>query len=92
MFENVGVKRIDDAIFSLGYFSYFMIVSEYDEHLGNIPYLDYALRQSGFKRKQLISELRKILPHTHIPARLIQADQIPRTSSGKPIRKPLSDT
>ena len=90
--EKVSVKMIEDAIFGLDYFSECMVVPEYDEHMGNIPCLYYVLKQREFKRKQLISELRKILPRTYIPARFVQVGKIPRTSSGKPIRKSMSDT
>lgn len=87
--EKVSVKMIEDAIFGLDYFSECMVVAEHDEHMGNIPCLYYVLKQGEFKRKQLISELRKILPHTYIPVRFVQVDKIPRTSSGKPIRKSI---
>jgi long-chain acyl-CoA synthetase len=87
--EKVSVKMIEDAIFRLNYFAEFMVVPEYDEHMGNIACLYYVVKPGEFKRKQLISELRKILPHTHIPARFVQIDKIPRTSSGKPIRKSM---
>lgn len=89
--EKVSVKMIEDAIFGLDYISECMVVVDYNEHMGNIPCLYYVLKQKEFKRKQLISELRKILPHTHIPARFVQVNKIPRTSSGKPIRKFMSD-
>lgn len=89
--EKVSVKMIEDAIFGLGYFLELMVVPEYDEHMGNIACLYYVLGGGEFKRKELLSKLREILPHTHIPTRFVPVAKIPRTSSGKPLRKFMSD-
>ena len=86
--EKVSVKMIEDAIFGAEELTEFMVVPEYDEHLGNIPCLYYVLKDAAqFNRKLLLSKLRKILPHTHIPAKFTEVDKLPRTSSGKIIRR-----
>ena len=89
--EKVSCKMIEDAIFGIDCFADFLVTPEYDEHLGQVPCLYYVTKKDGFKRKQLLRELRKILPHTHIPACFVQVDKIPRTSSGKPIKNILSE-
>ncbi len=86
--EKVSVKMIEDALYDYGVLKDFMVVKYYDDHLGMIPFLYYVIKDGvDFKRQDLVKYLKSRLPYTHVPARMEEVKEIPRTSSGKAIRK-----
>ncbi|MES0488484.1 MAG: class I adenylate-forming enzyme family protein [Leptospirales bacterium] len=87
--EKVSVKMIEEALVGYEEFADAMVAPEYDEHMGNyIPCLYYVLKKDAtFSRKKLLGILRKRLPQNHIPTKFVELEEIPRTSSGKSIRK-----
>jgi len=88
--EKASAKVIEDAIYEYDHFEEFMIVSESCEHMGNVPVLHYVLRENdAFEITDIIKYLRKKLPSNHIPVKFHQEKKLPRTSSGKIIRKTI---
>lgn len=85
--EKVSVKMIEDAVIGLGIMKECMVVPEHDQHMGMIPCLYYVPGDSPVNLKTMVKELRLVLPANHIPVRFAEVGEIPRTSSGKPIRK-----
>ncbi len=86
--EKVSVKMIEEALYDFESLKDFMVVKYYDDHLGMIPFLYYVIKDEvDFKRQDLVKYLKSRLPHTHVPARMEEVLEIPRTSSGKAIRK-----
>lgn len=85
--EKVSAKMIEDVVIGLELFKECIVVAEYDDHMGNVPCLYYVPEKNDFSLKQLRKSLKGKLPHTHIPTRYVEVESIPRTSSGKLIRK-----
>ena len=58
---------------------------------GNFPDYEAVVPRDrdAFKASKLLRELRSVLPSTSMPSRLVAVDEIPRTGSGKAIRKQL---
>ncbi len=88
--EKVSLNLIEDAIYGVEDFKEFVLAKIYDEHIGTVPCLFYVLREGKtFSRQRLLKHLKPILPPTHLPARFVAVDHLPRTSSGKIIRSAL---
>jgi acyl-CoA synthetase (AMP-forming)/AMP-acid ligase II len=89
--EKVSVKMIEEHIYGFEGIEDFIVIPFLDKHMGMVPCLYYVPDMvSEFSRKKLLRKLRKELPPTHIPAIIKQVSQIPRTSSGKAVRKSVN--
>jgi long-chain acyl-CoA synthetase len=86
--EKVSLKMIEEAIYGFEAFKEFMVAPFDDEHMGNVPYVYYVLEKGcKFNKRTLIRHLKKLLPQTYVPSHFVEVKSIPRTGSGKAIRK-----
>ena len=86
--EKVSITMIEEAISRYQGFDDYMVVPFFDQHMGYTPCLYYVPKEGKiFSRKSFIQFMRTVLPGTHIPTRLEEVISIPRTGSGKAIRK-----
>jgi long-chain acyl-CoA synthetase len=86
--EKVSLNLIEEAVYGFDDFSEFVAAPYESEHLGSSPCLFYVLKAGKkFDRPGLLKHLKKTLPDTHIPTRFIEVTSIPRTGSGKAVRK-----
>lgn len=90
--EKVSLNMIEQAVTGYAAFKDFAAAPYTDPHMGSVPALYYVLADDAPTdwRKTLLKKLRGSLPKTHIPAHLIAVEAIPRTSSGKAVRKALA--
>lgn len=85
--EKVSVKMIEEEIYGFEAFDDFIVSSVFDEHMGNVPSVNYVLKNGAtFRKKELLKHLRKRLPANHIPVHFIEIDEIQRALSGKVLR------
>jgi len=88
--EKVSIIHVQQALQGLGRFADVAVLAAPDDILGHVPVAFVVPNdRAGFKASRLLRELRGVLPSTSLPSRLIAVDEIPRTGSGKAIRKRL---
>jgi acyl-CoA synthetase (AMP-forming)/AMP-acid ligase II len=88
--EKVSIVHVQQALQGLGRFADVAVLAAPDDILGHVPVAFVVPHdREGFKAARLLRELRAVLPSTSVPSRLIAVDEIPRTGSGKAIRKQL---
>ena len=88
--EKVSIVHVQHALQGLGRFADVAVLAAPDDILGHVPVAFVVPHdRDGFKASKLLRELRSVLPSTSMPSRLIAVDEIPRTGSGKAIRKQL---
>ncbi len=88
--EKVSIIHVQQALQGLGRFADVAVLAAPDDILGHVPVAFVVPHdREGFKASKLLRELRSVLPSTSLPSRLIAVEEIPRTGSGKAIRKQL---
>lgn len=88
--EKVSAILIQQALAGLGLFEDVAVLGVADKIIGMVPKVYYVLQEGKtFGRKGLLAELNLILPPTHIPHLFVEVDSIPRTGSGKIIKRQL---
>lgn len=90
--EKVSLNMIEQAASGFDAFTDFAAAPYADPHMGSVPAIYYVLAKDAPVdwKKTLLRKLRGSLPKTHVPAHLISVETIPRTSSGKAVRKALA--
>lgn len=90
--EKVSLKMIEDAIYGFPGIEDLLVAPKFNDLMGNVPCLYYVLKEGeDFKKKMLIKDLKSKLPSNHIPAFFVEVDSIPRSTSGKQLRKDFYD-
>lgn len=88
--EKVSIKMIESIIVDYSDFEEFMVCVSSDKVIGNIPVLYYVIKEGKqFNNSNFILFLRTRLPENHIPKKIIKVNKIPKTESGKIIRKEI---
>ena len=88
--EKVSLVHIQEALRALGLFSDVAVIAADDELLGRVPVAFVVPADPGaFERATVMRALRRALPSTSLPSRLVALSEIPRTGSGKAIRPEL---
>ena len=88
--EKVSIVHVQQALLELGRFRDVAVIAAPDEILGHVPVAFVVPREpEGFRGSRVLRELRETLPSTSLPSRIVALDEIPRTGSGKAIRKEL---
>ncbi|MBN2225331.1 MAG: acyl--CoA ligase [Deltaproteobacteria bacterium] len=88
--EKVSLNMIEEAVFGYDDFLEFAVVPYESEFMGFSPCLYYIVKKGRiFDRRRLVKHLKGVLPESHIPTRFIEVTEIPRTGSGKVIRKDI---
>jgi long-chain acyl-CoA synthetase len=88
--EKVSTLLIAEALQEMKEFSDLAVTAKSDALMGKVPIVYYVLKPDAeFNQAEIMSMLRKKLPANHIPRLFKQVDLIPRTGSGKVIRKEL---
>ena len=92
--EKVSINVIEQAITGFSAFKDFAVATYENEHMGEVPAIFYVLQENAPDdwKKQIRKQCRASLPKTHMPADMFEVEQIPRTSSGKVIRKKLKQS
>jgi long-chain acyl-CoA synthetase len=86
--EKVSIKMVEEVLYNFNDFSEFYVYSTFDNHMGCVPALRYVLKAGRtFDKAKYLKFLSSTLPSTHIPVKLEEVISIPRTDSGKIIRK-----
>ncbi|MBW1861978.1 MAG: acyl--CoA ligase [Deltaproteobacteria bacterium] len=90
--EKVSHLLISKEIAKCYDFIEFAVLPLEDELLGKVPKVFYVLsKDQVFDRKKLIKCLKSKLPPTHIPRKFARVSEIPRTGSGKIIKRELDN-
>jgi long-chain acyl-CoA synthetase len=88
--EKVSTFLIAKEVARCSEFKDFAILPVEDELLGKVSKIYYVpLDNRDLDRKALLKGLRESLPPTHIPRKFVRVSRIPRTGSGKIIRRDL---
>jgi long-chain acyl-CoA synthetase len=88
--EKVSLVHIQEALRALGMFADVAVIAADDELLGRVPVAFVVPTDpDGFQRTAVMRSLRRALPATSLPSRVVALPEIPRTGSGKPIRPEL---
>ena len=88
--EKVSIIHVQQALQGLGRFADVAVVAAPDAILGHVPVAFVVPHEpEGFKASRLLRELRGVLPSSSLPSRVIAVAAIPRTGSGKAIRREL---
>ncbi len=88
--EKVSLVHIQEALRALGLFSDVAVIAADDELLGRVPVAFVVPAEPGaFERAAVMRALRRALPSTSLPSRVVALPEIPRTGSGKPLRPEL---
>jgi acyl-CoA synthetase (AMP-forming)/AMP-acid ligase II len=88
--EKVSIIHVQQALQGLGRFADVAVLAAPDDILGHVPVAFVVPNdRDDFRPSRLLRELRSVLPSTSMPSRLVAVDEIPRTGSGKAIRKQL---
>ena len=88
--EKVSLVHIQEALRALGLFTDVAVIAADDELLGRVPVAFVVPGDpGGFERAAVMRSLRRTLPPTSLPSRVVALGEIPRTGSGKPIRPQL---
>ncbi|MGO8683668.1 MAG: class I adenylate-forming enzyme family protein [Thermoleophilia bacterium] len=88
--EKVSLVHIQEALRSLGLFADVAVIAADDELLGRVPVAFVVPNDpAGFARAAIMRLLRRTLPATSLPSRIVALAEIPRTGSGKAIRREL---
>ncbi|MGZ4199572.1 MAG: class I adenylate-forming enzyme family protein [Thermoleophilia bacterium] len=88
--EKVSLVHIQEALRALGLFADVAVIAADDELLGRVPVAFVVPSDpDGFQRTAVMRSLRRALPATSLPSRVVALLEIPRTGSGKPIRPEL---
>ena len=88
--EKVSTIHVQQGLMSLGLFRDAAVIAADDEMLGHVPVAFVVpLEPEGFKQTRVLRALKKVLPGSHLPSRVVALDEIPRTGSGKAIRGEL---
>ena len=88
--EKVSLVHIQEALRALGLFRDVAVIAADDELLGRVPVAFVVPAEPGaFERAAVMRALRRALPATSLPSRVVALAEIPRTGSGKPLRPEL---
>jgi acyl-CoA synthetase (AMP-forming)/AMP-acid ligase II len=87
--EKVSIVHVQQALQGLGRFADVAVLAAPDEILGHVPVAFVVPAEDGFKASKVLRELRTLLPGTSLPSRIVAVEVIPRTGSGKAIRREL---
>jgi len=88
--EKVSLMHIQDALRTLGLFADVAVLAADDELLGRVPVAFVVPSDPAtFERAGVMRALRRALPATSLPSRVVALAEIPRTGSGKPLRTEL---
>jgi acyl-CoA synthetase (AMP-forming)/AMP-acid ligase II len=88
--EKVSLVHIQEALRSLGLFADVAVIAADDELLGRVPVAFVVPSDpTGFERAATMRSLRRSLPAASLPSRIVALAEIPRTGSGKAIRREL---
>lgn len=86
--EKVSIKLIESVFASYPNFTECMIAVDSLKSFGKITVLYYVLKSGvDFSKGDLIGFAKDRLPLSQLPSKFIELKSIPRTASGKPIRK-----
>ena len=88
--EKVSAIQIQQALLSLDLFSDAAVISAEDEILGKVPVAFVVpIAEGPLKTTPVLRLLKKVLPASALPARIIAVEEVPRTGSGKAVRAQL---
>ena len=88
--EKVSTILIQQALSGMPEFSDCAVLPVEDQVLGRVPGVYYVpANGAGLKKRAVLKRLKQILPPNHIPVRFTPLKSIPRTGSGKIIRREL---
>jgi len=88
--EKVSAISVQQAVMSLDAVADAAVLAVDDMIMGKVPVAFVVPAEpETFKRSAVMRELKRILPATWLPSRVVQLAEIPRTGSGKPIRAEL---
>ncbi|MEW5725018.1 MAG: class I adenylate-forming enzyme family protein [Thermodesulfobacteriota bacterium] len=91
--EKVSALMIQEVLATHTDFADLAVVPIEDEVLGRVPGVYYVPgNNGGLDKRSLMRRLKTLLPANHVPSRFIPVDRIPRTGSGKVIRRELPAT
>lgn len=96
VFKSSGKKvsglMISDALMRTEFFEDVFVMAQPHAVVGHVPYVYFVPRKNvQFDRGATVRHLRKTLPADHIPQAFIEVPAIPRTGSGKVIRREMRD-
>ncbi|HMK93416.1 MAG TPA: class I adenylate-forming enzyme family protein [Thermoleophilia bacterium] len=88
--EKVSIVHIQQALRALDLFSDVAVLAVDDEILGHVPVAFVVpVEPAVFSRTKTLRALKRVLPATSMPSRLVAVAEVPRTGSGKAIRAEL---
>lgn len=89
--EKVSLIKIHQTILGSGLLQDAGVLSEENELMGKVPVAYVVPKEKDFRLKDLRIFLKKELPKNHLPYKYHVVDRIPRTGSGKIIKKKLRE-
>ncbi len=90
--EKVSTNKIKQVLLDLDLFKDVAVVAKDDMLMGKVPVACVVMKDdTSFNRMTILKALRGKIEDTHIPAKIIQLDEIPRTGSGKAIMAKLRE-
>jgi len=89
--EKVSAVLIERTLQQMGVFADVAVIGVADDYLGMAPMVFFVAGKGGFDRRAVLRELNDRLPPSHVPHRFLEVEAVPRTGSGKVVRKSLRD-
>jgi len=88
--EKVSIVHIQQALRALDLFTDVVVLAVDDEILGHVPVAFVVPGEpAAFSRTKALRALRRVLPASSMPSRIVSVTEVPRTGSGKAIRAEL---
>lgn len=89
--EKVSTVRIQQALMDMGIYEDVAVVGVQNDYMGKVPYAFVVPKGNRkIRPRTIMGELRKTLPHSHVPKHVVSMDEIPRTGAGKIQRAELT--
>jgi len=89
--EKVSTVRIQQALMDMGICEDVAVVGVQNDYLGKVPFAFIVPKgNKKIRPRTIMGELRKTLPHSHVPKHVVSMDAIPRTGAGKIQRAELT--
>ena len=86
--EKVSLKLVEGEILQFNEFKEFILTKVEDKNLGPVIGIKYSLNANvKFNKGVFLKKLKQILPTTHLPIHFKEVEELPKTASGKLIRK-----
>lgn len=86
--EKVSTVQVQQALLALPGVLDCAVVAAADDVLGHVP-VAFVVADESRTPRALLKELRATLPPASLPSRIVPVDAVPRTGSGKAVRREL---